>query len=210
MKSRRGSTASSSIRARRDESEQRRDAKAEEIWQEGAASEEDDNRSILTRAASLEDLETGSIVREGVETGSVVETGSGVSESRRGGGVNVIRMKINEACVFKPQEGKWVYIDYNPQLCKTGEYLQPMLFNTIVERNLRESKFSPRAGDKRSPAIYIINTNDFVVQLRRGETLGTLVRLASAEEAEQDEGDSALEDEEICGGVARTSAGGDR
>ena len=113
-----------------------------------------------------------------------------------GGGVNVIRkrkrvMKTSEACVFKPQEGKWVYIDYNPQLCKAGEYLQPMLFNTIVERNLRESKFSPRAGDKKSPAIYIINTNDFFVQLRRGETLGTLVRLASAEEAEQDEGSTA-------------------
>ena len=92
--SRRGSTASS-IRARRDESEQRRDAKAEEIWQEGAASEEDDNRSILTRAASLEELETGSIVREGLETGSVLETGSGVSKSRLGGGVNIISMKVN-------------------------------------------------------------------------------------------------------------------
>ena len=101
--------------------------------------------------------------------------------------MNNLSMKVNEACVLKPQEGKWVYVDYNPQLCKTGEYLQPMLFNTIVERNLRESKFSPRAGDKRSPAIYIINTNDFFVQLRRRETLGTLVRLRASLEDEQDE-----------------------
>ena len=101
-------------------------------------------------------------------------------------------MKTSEACDFKPQEGKWVYVNYGPHLCKAGEYLQPMLLNTIVERNLRESKFSPRAGDKKSPAIYIINTNDFFVQLRRGETLGTLVRLsASVEEGEQDEESTA-------------------
>ena len=101
--------------------------------------------------------------------------------------MNIISMKVNEACVLKPQEGKWVYVDYNPQLCKTGEYLQPKLFNTIVERNLRESKFSPRAGDKRSPAIYIVNLNNSIVQLRRGETLGTLVRLRASLEDEQDE-----------------------
>ena len=67
---------SGSIRSRRsrDESEQRKEAEAEKIWQE-ATSEEDHDRSIITRAASLENLETGSIVREEVETGSVV-TGS--------------------------------------------------------------------------------------------------------------------------------------
>ena len=101
--------------------------------------------------------------------------------------MNNLSMRVNEACVLKPQEGKWVYVDYNPQLCKTGEYLQPKLFNTIVERNLRESKFSPRAGDKRSPAIYIVNLNNSIVQLRRGETLGTLVRLRASLEDEQDE-----------------------
>ena len=101
--------------------------------------------------------------------------------------MNNLSMRVNELCVLKPQEGKWVYVDYDPQLCKTGEYLQPILFNTIVERNLRESKFSPRAGDKRSPAIYIVNLNNSIVQLRRGETLGTLVRLRASLEDEQDE-----------------------
>ena len=66
--------------------------------------------------------------------------------------------------------------------------LQPMLLNTVVERNLRESKFSPRAGNKKSPAIYMVNLNNFLVQLKRGETLGTLVRLRASQEDEQDGG----------------------
>ena len=179
-------------RRSRDESEQRKEDEAERIWQE-ATTEEDDNRSILTRAASLEDLqnwETGSIVGEGVEVRSVAGTGSVVNESRKGGTLNLVKksvMCVSETCDFKPQEGKWVYVDYNPQLCKAGEYLQPMLLNTIVERNLRDSKFSPRAGDKRSPAIYIVNLNNSIVQLRRGESLGTLIRLR-AEDGQGGEG----------------------
>ena len=94
-------------------------------------------------------------------------------------------MKTSEACNFKPQEGKWVYVSYGSQMCRPGEYLQPILLNTIVERNLRESKFSPRAGNKKSPAIYIINTNDFFVQLKKGETLGTLVGLRANQEDRQ-------------------------
>ena len=91
-------------------------------------------------------------------------------------------LKVSETCEIKPQEGKWVYVDYGSQMSQPGEYLQPMLLNTIVERNLHESKFSPRAGNKKIPAIYIINTNDFFVQLKRGETLGTLVRLRANQE----------------------------
>ena len=106
-------------------------------------------------------------------------------------------LKTSEASNFKPQEGKWVYLNYDSQMCCPGEYLQPMLLNTIVERNLRESKFSPRAGDKRSPAIYIINTNDFFVQLKRGETLGTLVRLRANQEDGQD-GEGVLTEDRHC------------
>ena len=83
---RRGSTDSrereraGSLKTRRsrDESERRTDAEAERIWQE-ATTEEDDNRSIITRAASLESLETGSIINKSVETGSIVH------ENREGG-----------------------------------------------------------------------------------------------------------------------------
>ena len=77
---RRGSTGAGSLKTRRsrDESEKRTDAEAERIWQE-ATTEEDDNRSVITRAASLESLETGSIMNKSVETGSIV------NESREGG-----------------------------------------------------------------------------------------------------------------------------
>ena len=50
----------------------------EYIWQE-ATTEEEDNRSVITRAASLESLETGSIINESGETGSIV------NENREGG-----------------------------------------------------------------------------------------------------------------------------
>ena len=103
-------------------------------------------------------------------------------------------MRTSEACNFKPQEGKWVYVSYSSQMCRPGEYLQPMLLNTIVERNLRESKFSPRAGNRKSPAIYMVNLNNFLFQLKRGETLGTLVRLRASQEDKQDGGRVLAED----------------
>ena len=114
-----------------------------------------------------------------------------------GGELNFVKkcvMKTSEACDFKPQEGKWVYVNYGSQMCRPGEYLQPMLLNTVVERNLRESKFSPRAGDKKSPAIYMVNLNNSLVQLKRGETLGTLVQLRASQEDEQDGGRVLAED----------------
>ena len=92
-------------------------------------------------------------------------------------------LKVSKICVIQPKEGKWVYVNYGSEKVQPGEYLQPMLFNTIIELNLHESKFSPRAESRKAPAIFIINTNDFVfVQLKRGETLGTLVWLRANEE----------------------------
>ena len=72
-------------------------------------------------------------------------------------------LKVSETCEIKSKEGKWVYVDDGLQMNQPGEYLQPMLLNTVVERNLYESQFSPRAGNKKMPVIYIINTNDFFV-----------------------------------------------
>ena len=74
---------------------------------------------------------------------------------RGGGGVEFswkekVCLKVSEMCEIKPQEGKCVHVDYGSQMSQPGEYLQPMLLNTIVERNLRESKFSPRAGNKKN------------------------------------------------------------
>ena len=52
----------------------------------------------------------------------------------------------------------------------------PVLFNTIVEKKLFPSKFSPQAGVSRSPAIFLINhSNDIFVQLKRMESLGRSV-----------------------------------
>ena len=91
-------------------------------------------------------------------------------------------LKVSETCSIKPKEGKWIYVNYGSENVQPGDYLQPMLLNTIIEQNLHESKFSPRAGSRKAPAIFIINTNDFFVQLKRGETLGTLVLLRANKE----------------------------
>ena len=83
-------------------------------------------------------------------------------------------LKVSETCSIKPKEGKWIYVNYGSENVQPGDYLQPMLLNTIIEQNLHKSKFSPRAGRSKAPAIFIINNNDFFVQLKRGEMLGTL------------------------------------
>ncbi len=58
------------------------------------------------------------------------------------------------------------------------DFIFPVLFNTIVEKNLFASKFSPRAGVLRSPAIYMINhNNDIFVQVKKGESVGKLISL---------------------------------
>ena len=52
------------------------------------------------------------------------------------------------------------------------------MFNTIVEKNLFASKFSPRAGVLRSPAIDMINHNNYIfVQVKKGESVGKLISL---------------------------------
>ena len=126
----------------------------------------------------------------------------------RGGELNLVKkcvMKTSEACNFKPQKGKWVYVSYGSQMCRPGKYLQPMLLNTVVECNLRESKFSPGAGNKKSPAIYMVNLNNFLVQLKRGETLGMLVRLRASQENKQD-GERVLAEDGWCHSCSASSS----
>ena len=86
-------------------------------------------------------------------------------------------LKVSETCSIKPKEGKCIFVSYGLEMGQPGEYLQPILLNTIIEQNLHKSKFSLRAGSRKAPAIFFIKTNDFFFQLKRGETLGTLVRL---------------------------------
>ena len=62
---------------------------------------------------------------------------------------------VSETREIKPKEGKWTYVKYGSERVQPREYLQPMLLNTIVERNFYVSKFSPRAGSRKAPAIYV-------------------------------------------------------
>ena len=105
--------------------------------------------------------------------------------------------------MVRSKEGKWAYVSYGSQMSQY-EYIQPMLLNTIVERNLYESKFSLRAGNKKVPVIYIINTNDFFVQLKRGETLGMVVRLRANQEDGQG-GEEVLTKDRYCHSCSASS-----
>ena len=57
------------------------------------------------------------------------------------------------------------------------------MLNTVIECNLLASKFSPQAGISHTPAIYVINANnnDIFVKVKRGETLGKLLKLSAGE-----------------------------
>ena len=94
-----------------------------------------------------------------------METGSKINNRRKGGDLNFVEtkrcvLKVSETCAIKPNKGKWIYLNYSSKKVQHGEYLQPMLLNKIIKHNLYESIFSPRAGSRKAPAIYITNTND--------------------------------------------------
>jgi len=85
--------------------------------------------------------------------------------------------KAKNSVVLQPRQGKWIPLDCNFDHRDKNEFLFPVLFNTLIERNLMASKFSPQAGASRSCAIYIINCNDIFVQVKRGESLGRIISL---------------------------------
>ena len=71
-------------------------------------------------------------------------------------------------------------------------FSKPKLSEREVEWNLQgnygyfASKFSPRAGVLRSPAIYMINhNNDIFVQVKKGESVGKLINLMVRSESSQ-------------------------
>ena len=84
--------------------------------------------------------------------------------------------KVKDSVTLNPGQGTWLYLVEEPWQVNGNGFIFPILFNTIVEKNLFASKFSPRAGVLRSPAIYMINqNNDIFVQMKKGESLGKLV-----------------------------------
>ena len=85
---------------------------------------------------------------------------------------------MRNSVTLHPGQGTWVYLVEEPGQVNGNDFIFPILFNTIVEKNLFASKFSPRVGVLRSPAIYLINhNNDIFVQVKKGESLGKLVSL---------------------------------
>ena len=94
--------------------------------------------------------------------------------------------KVKKAVTLHPGQGAWVYLEENQGQVKGDDFIFPVLFNTIVEKNLFASKFSPRAGVLRSPAIYMINhNNDIFVQVKKGESVGKLISLSVKHESRQ-------------------------
>ena len=170
--------------------------------------------STKTRAASLEKLHTGSIkssskskvstryqVENQVEQGEAGEEsswsniGDEKENEKNCGGVNVIlgqNLRIAKAknnVVLQPRQGRWIPLSCNFDHRKNNEFLFPVLFNTLIERNLIASKISPQAGASRSCAIYIINNKDIFVQVKRGESLGRIISLEMQENPGAEQGD---------------------
>ena len=93
---------------------------------------------------------------------------------------------MKNSVTLHPEQGTWVYLEENQGQVNGDDFIFPILFNTIVEKNLFASKFSPRAGVLRSPAIYMINhNNDIFVQVIKGESMGKLISLSVKYESRQ-------------------------
>ena len=106
------------------------------------------------------------------------------SSSKAKEGINTISgqkskiAKVTNSVTLHPGQGAWVYLVEEPWQVSGNDFIFPILFNTVIEKNLFASKFSPRAGVLHSPAIYMIKqNNDIFVQMKRGESLGKLVSL---------------------------------
>ena len=138
--------------------------------------------STRTRAASLEKLQTGSIKtvgrtesrksrsrsksgdrsesrtrwEEGLWTDNEEEEGKKKGE---GGGINAIKGKMSmlakarDTVRLAAGEGRWIPIVCEINHRKQNDYFVPVLLNTVIERNLLASKFSPQAGISCTPAI---------------------------------------------------------
>ena len=95
--------------------------------------------------------------------------------------------KVKNSVTLRPRQGAWVHLIEGSWQNVENDFIFPVLFNTIVEKNLFASKFSPRAGVSRSHAIFMINhNNNIFVQLKRGESLGKLISLLGRAEPRLD------------------------
>ena len=133
--------------------------------------------SVENRSASRQES------RDGGECSSWTDSEDNI-DKRKEGGIHVMGKrkvliaKVEKTVVIQPRQGKWIPVSVdNLNRKNNNEFLVPVLLNTIIERNLVVSKFSPQAGALRSPSMYMINNNDIFMQVRKGETLARLVSL---------------------------------
>ena len=85
--------------------------------------------------------------------------------------------KIKDTITLQPRTGKWIPVNCKLDSKSNNNFLYPIIFNSFIERNIIISKFSPQAGATRSPAIYMYNSNDFFVQVRKGDSVARLISL---------------------------------
>ena len=82
--------------------------------------------------------------------------------------------KVKKSVTLHPGQGAWVYLTEDSKQVSGNDFIFPVLFNTIIEKNIFASKFSPRAGVRHSPAIYMINhNNDIFVQVKKERAWGS-------------------------------------
>ena len=51
--------------------------------------------------------------------------------------------KLKSSVTLHPEQGAWVYLVEEPWQVNGNDFIFPILFNTIIEKNLFASKFSP-------------------------------------------------------------------
>ena len=106
-----------------------------------------------------------------------------VHQDRDKGGIHVIRdkstlvAKIKDTMTLQPRTGKWIPVNCKLDSKSNNNFLYPIIFNSFIERNVIISKFSPQAGATRSPALYMYNSNDFFVQVRKGDSVARMISL---------------------------------
>ena len=153
------------------------------------------NQSISTKSVSrVEDRrsrsESRSESRSRSRAGSRDRWGNGLwtdneddNQDRDRGGIHVIKdkstlvAKIKDTMTLQPRTGKWIPVNCKLDSKSNNNFLYPIIFNSFIERNVLISKFSPQAGATRSPAVYMYNSNDFFVQVRKGDSVARLISL---------------------------------
>jgi len=129
--------------------------------------------STRTRAASLERVQTGSIKNSSSARSSVrsryevaggnsfvqkaedsswsnTEDEADKSSQKVKEGINTISgqnskiAKVKNSVTLHPGQGAWVYLVEEPGQVSGNDFIFPILFNTVIEKNIFASKFSPK------------------------------------------------------------------